>query len=169
MTCQRSAGTVKVFEGLLLRVKVIVARKTKTPELPDRDTDTCRHQRLRLQPETSNKSPRNDLLAARSRWQNEAHEVVVIAPRAACKYEIVTCTNSAGISLRLIDRSRDVLASPLCFDNADKGQADKQGVVRRAACRGPFRNGEIAPFHRTCAGSVSHLLGIRLHPLSFSC
>ena len=38
MTCQRSAGTVKVFEGLLLRVKVIVARKTKTPELPDRDT-----------------------------------------------------------------------------------------------------------------------------------
>ena len=73
MTCQRSAGTLKVFEGLLLRVKVIVAR---TPELPDRDTDTCRHQRLRLQPETSNKSPRNDLLAARSRWQNEAHEVV---------------------------------------------------------------------------------------------
>jgi hypothetical protein len=118
MTCQRSAGTVKVFEGLLLRVKVIVARKTKTPELPDRDTDTCRHQRLRLQPETSNKSPRNDLLAARSRWQNEAHEVVVIAPRAACKYEIVTCTNSAGISLRLIDRSRDVLASPLCFDRS---------------------------------------------------
>ena len=42
MTCQRSAGTLKVFEGLLLRVKVIVARKMKTPELPDRDTDTCR-------------------------------------------------------------------------------------------------------------------------------
>ena len=76
MTCQRSAGTLKVFEGLLLRVRVIVARKMKTPELPDRDTDTCRHQRLRLQPETSNKSPRNDLLAARSRWQNEVHEVV---------------------------------------------------------------------------------------------
>ena len=30
---QRSAGTLKVFEGLLLRVKVIVARKMKTPEL----------------------------------------------------------------------------------------------------------------------------------------
>jgi hypothetical protein len=52
---QRSAGTLKdllkIFEGLPnLRVKVIVARKTKTPELigslPDRDTDTCRHQRL---------------------------------------------------------------------------------------------------------------------------
>jgi hypothetical protein len=74
---QHSAGTLKgllkIFEGLPdLRVKVIVARKTKTPELidslPDRDTDTCRYQRLRLQPETSNESPRNDLLAARSRW-----------------------------------------------------------------------------------------------------
>jgi len=71
MTCQRSAGTLKgllkIFEGLPdLRVKVIVARKTKTPELigslPDRDTDTCRHQRLRVQPETSNKSPRNNLV-----------------------------------------------------------------------------------------------------------
>src|SRR5215831_995570 len=63
-----------------LRVKMIAARKTKTPDLigslPDRDTDTCRHQRLRVQPETSNKSPRNNLLAARSRWQNEAHDVV---------------------------------------------------------------------------------------------
>jgi len=28
MTCQRSAGTLKVFKGLLLRVKVIVAPKT---------------------------------------------------------------------------------------------------------------------------------------------
>ena len=49
MTCQRSAGKLKgllmIFEGWPnLRVKVIVARKTKTPELigslPDRDTDT---------------------------------------------------------------------------------------------------------------------------------
>ena len=49
MTCQRSAGTLKVFEGLLLRVKVIVARKTKTPELigslRDRDTDTSNFSR----------------------------------------------------------------------------------------------------------------------------
>ena len=68
MTCQRSTGTLKVFEGLRLRVKVIVARKMKTPELigslPDRDMDTCRHKRRRLQPETSNKLPRNNLLAA---------------------------------------------------------------------------------------------------------
>jgi hypothetical protein len=33
MTCQRSAGTLKVFEGLPLPIKVIVARKTKTPQL----------------------------------------------------------------------------------------------------------------------------------------
>ena len=86
---------------------------------------------------------------------------LVIAPRTGSKCEIVTCTNSAGITLRLIDGGRDVLASPLCFDNADKGQADKQCIVGRAACGGPFCNGEIAPFHRTCAGSVSRLLGIR--------
>ena len=86
----------------------------------------------------------------------------MIAPRSASKCEIAACTNSAGITLRLIDGSRDVLASPLCFDNADKGQADEQGIVGRAACGGPFRNGEIASFHRPCAGSVSHLLRIRL-------
>src|SRR5262249_24758455 len=75
-----SRSAAKTLHAAISRIKVIVARKTKTPELigslPDPDTDTCRHQRLRLQPETSNKSPRNDLLAARSRWHNVAHEVV---------------------------------------------------------------------------------------------
>jgi hypothetical protein len=85
----------------------------------------------------------------------------MIAPRAASKCEIVACTNSKGITLRLIDGSRDVLASPLRFDNTDKRQANEQGVVGRAAFRRPFRNGEIAPFDRPCAGSVSHHQRIR--------
>ena len=50
----------------------------------------------------------------------------------------------------------------LAFDNADKGQADKQCIVRWPACGGPFGNGEIAPFRWTHTGSVSHLLGIGL-------
>ena len=81
--------------------------------------------------------------------EDEGH--LVLAPRSAREREIAACADAAGITLGLIDGGRDVLASPLCLDNADQRQADEQGIVGRAACGRPFGNGEIASLCRSCA------------------
>ena len=74
----RHAGLLKILKACRTCAAKLPSRAP--PELigslPDRGMDTCRHQRLRLRPETSHKSPRNDLLTARSRWHDVAHEVV---------------------------------------------------------------------------------------------
>ena len=61
-----------------------------------------------------------DLFQIRAAIGSEDEGDLVFTPRSTGKCEIAACTNSAGITLGLIDGTRDVLAFPFSFHNADK-------------------------------------------------
>src|SRR4051812_34758011 len=70
------------------------------------------------------------------------------------------CGHAARIPLSLINGSRDVLATPLCFHDANQRQTHEQGIVSGSTRGGPLCDGEIASPDGPRSAGVPQCLGV---------